>query len=263
MAAALAIAERGVGQTGNNPSVGCVIVQDDIIVGRGWTQYGGRPHAEAMALAQAGSKAAGATIYVTLEPCVHPSERGPACAHLVYDARPARVVGAVTDPDPRTAGQGFARLREAGIEVETGVMASEAREQLAGFFSRLERSRPFVTLKMATSLDGQIAMANGQSRWITGERCARACPSRARALRCHFGRRRHGAHRRPPAGCAPAGTGAPQPAQNHARQRRCPQGGRSCAARRKDRLPNCNSLIVEGGAHDRLRLFCVPGWWTD
>ena len=169
MDVALRLGRRALGTTAENPNVGCVIVKDGRLVGVGWTQPGGRPHAEAMALAQAGSKAAGATIYVTLEPCAHPSERGPACAHLVYDARPARVVGAVTDPDPRTAGQGFARLRETGIEVETGVMASEARVQLAGFFSRLERSRPFVTLKMATSLDGQIAMANGQSRWITGD----------------------------------------------------------------------------------------------
>jgi diaminohydroxyphosphoribosylaminopyrimidine deaminase / 5-amino-6-(5-phosphoribosylamino)uracil reductase len=169
MAAALALAERGVGRTGNNPSVGCVIVQDDIIVGRGWTQDGGRPHAEASALAQAGAKAAGATIYVTLEPCAHQSDRGPACAQLLRDAQPVRVVGGLTDPDTRTAGQGFALLREAGIEVDNGVMASEVRAQLAGFFSRLEKARPFVTLKMATSLDGQIAMANGQSRWITGD----------------------------------------------------------------------------------------------
>ena len=169
MAAALALAERGVGRTGNNPSVGCIIVKDDMVIGRGWTQPGGRPHAEAMALAEAGADAAGATIYVTLEPCAHVSERGPSCAKLLLDARPARVVGALVDADPRTAGQGFATLRDAAIEIETGVMAAQAVSLLSGFFSRLRRNRPHVTLKLATSLDGQIAMADGSSRWITGD----------------------------------------------------------------------------------------------
>ena len=169
MAAALALAERGVGQTGLNPSVGCVIVKEGIVVGRGWTQKGGRPHAEAMALAQAGSAAQGSVIYVTLEPCAHQSDRGPACAELLMDARPARVVVALEDPDPRTAGEGIKALMAAGIAVETGVMASEARKSLSGFLSRMQRRRPFVTLKIATSLDGQIAMADGSSRWITGD----------------------------------------------------------------------------------------------
>ena len=169
MAAALALAERGVGQTGLNPSVGCIIVKEGIVVGRGWTQEGGRPHAEAMALAQAGSAAQGSVMYVTLEPCAHQSDRGPACAELLMDARPARVVVALEDPDPRTAGAGIKALMAAGIAVETGVMASEARKSLAGFLSRMQRRRPFVTLKIATSLDGQIAMADGSSRWITGD----------------------------------------------------------------------------------------------
>jgi diaminohydroxyphosphoribosylaminopyrimidine deaminase/5-amino-6-(5-phosphoribosylamino)uracil reductase len=169
MAAALALAERGVGQTRLNPSVGCIIVKEGIVVGRGWTQEGGRPHAEAMALAQAGSAAQGSTMYVTLEPCAHQSGRGPACAVLIMDARPARVVVALQDPDPRTAGEGIKMLMAAGIAVETGVMASEARKSLAGFLSRMQRRRPFVTLKIATSLDGQIAMADGSSRWITGD----------------------------------------------------------------------------------------------
>lgn len=168
MAAALALAERGVGRTGNNPSVGCIIVKDDRVIGRGWTQRGGRPHAEAMALADAGRNAAGATIYVTLEPCAHVSQRGLSCAKLLTDASPARVVAALQDADPRTAGQGFAMLRDAGIEVETGVMVSQAACLLSGFFSRLQRNRPHVTLKLATSLDGQIAMADGSSQWITG-----------------------------------------------------------------------------------------------
>lgn len=169
MAAALALAERGVGQTGLNPSVGCIIVKEGIVVGRGWTQKGGRPHAEAMALAQAGSAAQGSAIYVTLEPCAHQSDRGPACALLLVDARPARVVVALEDPDPRTAGAGIKALMAAGIAVEAGVMAAEARKSLSGFLSRVQRRRPFVTLKIATSLDGQIAMADGSSRWITGD----------------------------------------------------------------------------------------------
>lgn len=169
MAAALALAERGVGQTGLNPSVGCIIVKDGVVVGRGWTQEGGRPHAEAMALVQAGSAAQGSTVFVTLEPCAHQSARGPACAQLLIDARLARVIVALQDPDPRTAGEGMKALMARGIAVETGVMASKARQSLAGFLSRMHLGRPFVTLKIATSLDGQIAMADGSSRWITGD----------------------------------------------------------------------------------------------
>lgn len=169
MAAALALAERGVGRTGNNPSVGCIIVKDGIVIGRGWTQPDGRPHAEAMALAEAGEQTQAATIYVTLEPCAHISERGPACAKLLADARPDRVVVALQDPDPRTAGKGVALLRQAGVAVETGILTSDARRNLAGFLGRITRSRPYVTLKLATSLDGQIAMTDGSSRWITGD----------------------------------------------------------------------------------------------
>lgn len=169
MSAALALAERGVGRTGQNPSVGCVIVKNNIVVGRGWTQDGGRPHAEAMALAQAGAQAEGSTIYVTLEPCAHESKRGPACAHILRDARPTRVVIALQDPDPRTAGEGMAALTASGILVDTGVMAAQAAISLGGFISRMKCGRPFVTLKLATSLDGKIAMPDGSSRWITGE----------------------------------------------------------------------------------------------
>lgn len=170
LAAAFALAERARGNSGLNPDVGCVLVRDGIVVGRGWTQPDGRPHAEAMALAQAGEAARGATAYVTLEPCAHDSTRGPCCADSVIAAGVTRVVGAVTDPDPRTAGQGFARLRAAGIDVCTDAMPDEARRGMAGFFTRQGLRRPHVTLKLATSLDGQIALANGQSRWITGER---------------------------------------------------------------------------------------------
>jgi diaminohydroxyphosphoribosylaminopyrimidine deaminase / 5-amino-6-(5-phosphoribosylamino)uracil reductase len=169
MAAALAIGERGVGCTGNNPSVGCMIVRDGHVIGRGWTQSSGRPHAEAMALIQAGAEAEGATAYVTLEPCAHDSDRGPACEDLIIAARPARVVIATQDPDPRTAGKGIERLRDAGIAVTCDVMGTEARASMAGFFSRIVRGRPYTTLKLATSLDGAIAMADGSSRWITGE----------------------------------------------------------------------------------------------
>jgi diaminohydroxyphosphoribosylaminopyrimidine deaminase/5-amino-6-(5-phosphoribosylamino)uracil reductase len=169
MAAAIALAERGVGRTGNNPSVGCVIVKDGLVLGRGWTQPGGRPHAEAMALEQAGPNAQGATVYVTLEPCAHQSERGPSCASLLVEAAVETVIVAVEDPDPRTAGQGIVRLRDSGIECEVGVCEVEARHSLAGFFKRIAKGRPFITLKLATSLDGMIAMADGSSRWITGE----------------------------------------------------------------------------------------------
>ena len=184
MGASLALAERGIGPASPNPSVGCVIVKDGIIVGRGWTQPGGRPHAEAMALAEAGEKSRGATVYVTLEPCAHDSKRGPACSALLVKAGVARVVAALTDPDPRTTGQGFARLRAAGIDVTEGVRADDARRQLGGFLTRTLKGRPQVTLKLATSLDGQIALRDGSSRWITGER------ARAHA---HLERARHDA----------------------------------------------------------------------
>ena len=168
MGAALALADRGVGRTAPNPNVGCVLVREGRVVGRGWTQAGGRPHAEAMALAEAGEAARGATAYVTLEPCAHVSTRGPACTDLLIAARVARIVAAMGDPDPRTDGQGFARARAAGIAVTTGVREAEARAMIAGFLTRRARHRPFVTLKLATSLDGKIARPDGESRWITG-----------------------------------------------------------------------------------------------
>lgn len=182
MGAALALGERGRGRTAPNPNVGCVIVQRDIVVGRGWTQPGGRPHAEAMALAQAGAAARGATAYVTLEPCAHTSPRGPACADLLIAAGVARVVVALGDPDPRTDGRGLARLREHGVAIDLGVLASEAAEAMAGFLTRRRFNRPHVTLKLATSLDGCIALADGGSRWITGDEArAHAHLERARA----------------------------------------------------------------------------------
>lgn len=168
MAAALALGGRTRGRTTPNPNVGCVIVRDGRVVGRGWTQPGGRPHAEATALAQAGEAARGATAYVTLEPCAHVSTRGPACADLLAAAGVARVVAALGDPDPRTNGQGFARLAAVGIAVATGVLADDARRSMAGFLTRRALGRPHVTLKLALSLDGAVALGDGRSRWITG-----------------------------------------------------------------------------------------------
>ena len=169
MESAIALGERGRGRTAPNPNVGCVIVKDDVVVGRGGPQPGGRPHAEAMALEQAGASAAGADVYVTLEPCAHRDGRGPACADLLVAARPARVVVAVGDPDSRTNGAGIASLREAGIAVETGLEPAAAERSLAGFLTRIRLGRPYVTLKLAMSIDGKIALPSGESRWITGE----------------------------------------------------------------------------------------------
>ena len=180
MAAAIALGRRGLGTTGANPAVGCIIVRDGRVVGRGWTQPGGRPHAEAVALAQALDAARGATAYVTLEPCAHRSERGPACAAALAEAGVARVVAALTDPDPRTSGGGFDLLRAAGVEVAAGTGEGDAREALGGFLTRQTLGRPRVTLKLATSLDGRIALATGESRWITGD-VARAHAHRVRA----------------------------------------------------------------------------------
>ncbi|RSY88185.1 bifunctional diaminohydroxyphosphoribosylaminopyrimidine deaminase/5-amino-6-(5-phosphoribosylamino)uracil reductase RibD [Sphingomonas koreensis] len=181
MAAALTLALRGQRVTAPNPNVGCMLVRAGHVVGRGWTQAGGRPHAEAMALDEAGEAARGATAYVTLEPCAHESARGPACANLLIAAGVARVVVAMRDPDPRTDGKGIARLEAAGIAVTTGIGEAEAQRTIAGFLTRRFKGRPHVTLKLATSLDGCIALANGESRWITGpEARAHAHLERAR-----------------------------------------------------------------------------------
>ncbi|MGZ6021673.1 MAG: bifunctional diaminohydroxyphosphoribosylaminopyrimidine deaminase/5-amino-6-(5-phosphoribosylamino)uracil reductase RibD [Rhizomicrobium sp.] len=170
---ALALGRRGIGRTGANPSVGCVIVsRDGRVVGRGRTSDGGRPHAEVNALAQAGSGARGATAYVTLEPCAQVTET-PSCAETLVNAGVARVVIAVEDPDARTNGRGVAKLRAAGIEVVTGILGKEATASHEGFFKRTNASRPFVTLKIAQSLDGKTATVSGDSKWITGEEARR------------------------------------------------------------------------------------------
>ena len=168
MAAAITLASRGQRRTWPNPNVGCVIVRDGHVVGRGVTDDGGRPHAEAAALAQAGDKARGSIIYTTLEPCAHASDRGPTCSDLIIESGAARVVIAVGDPDSRTDGKGAARLRAAGIDVVEGVEAESAGRVMAGFLTRQRLGRPHVTLKLALSLDGCIAMGSGQSQWITG-----------------------------------------------------------------------------------------------
>lgn len=172
MAHALRLAARGRGKTWPNPAVGCVIVKDGLVVGRGWTQAGGRPHAEVRALEQAGPLAAGATAYVTLEPCAHHGQTPP-CAEALIAARVARVVTALTDPDPRVSGKGHAMLRTAGIPVTEGVLTPEAARLNAGFLKRITQGLPFLTLKLAATLDGRIATASGESRWITGPQARR------------------------------------------------------------------------------------------
>ena len=171
---AIALGAAARGTTAPNPNVGCLIVDPDgqATLGRGATQAGGRPHAEAVALAEAGPGARGATLYTSLEPCAHRSDRGPACADLILQAGIARVVAALVDPDPRTCGLGIARLRSAGLAVEVspadGPIAAEARASMAGWLTRLALGRPRVTLKLALSIDGKIALASGESKWITG-----------------------------------------------------------------------------------------------
>jgi diaminohydroxyphosphoribosylaminopyrimidine deaminase / 5-amino-6-(5-phosphoribosylamino)uracil reductase len=186
MQAALGLARRALGMAWPNPAVGCVLTRPDLggrVVGRGWTQAGGRPHAETEALRRAGAAARGATAYVTLEPCVHQGRTPPCCDALIA-AGVRRVLAAFEDPDPRVAGRGFERLRAAGIAVKVGPCAEEAARLNAGFLMRARQGRPLFTLKLATSLDGRIATASGASRWITGEE------ARARA---HLLRARHDA----------------------------------------------------------------------
>ncbi|MEQ9042620.1 MAG: bifunctional diaminohydroxyphosphoribosylaminopyrimidine deaminase/5-amino-6-(5-phosphoribosylamino)uracil reductase RibD [Alphaproteobacteria bacterium] len=169
MQAALGLARRALGNAAPNPAVGCVLVREGRVMGRGWTQSGGRPHAETEALARAGEAARGATAYISLEPCAHEGKTPP-CTGALIRAGIARAVIAVEDPDPRVAGKGVAELREAGIEVTENVAAAEAAELNAGFFLRVRKGRPLVTLKTATTLDGRIATHTGESEWITGER---------------------------------------------------------------------------------------------
>ena len=169
MAEAAALGDAARGRTAPNPNVGCVIVADGQVVGRGATAAGGRPHAEGIALAQAGKKARGATLFTTLEPCAHASERGPTCSVSIAEAGIARVVAALQDPDPRTSGMGFRALRSAGVKVQTGTGTAAARASMAGYLTRLALGRPRITLKLALSIDGKVALPSGESKWITGE----------------------------------------------------------------------------------------------
>ena len=168
MAQALRLAEQGLYSTSPNPRVGCVIVRDGKVVGEGWHQRAGTPHAEVHALQQAGEQARGATVYVTLEPCSHQG-RTPPCADALIAAGVVRVVAAMRDPNPQVAGRGLARLQQAGVAVECGLMEEPARELNIGFVSRMTRGRPWVRLKAAASLDGKTALDNGVSKWITGQ----------------------------------------------------------------------------------------------
>lgn len=167
---ALALGESARGQSAPNPNVGCIIVSPSgRVLGKGATARGGRPHAEAVALHQAGRRANESIVYVTLEPCAHESPRGPACTDLILAAAPRRVVIALKDPDLRTSGKGIRRLRRAGIEVTIGIAREAARRSLAGWLTRLKLGRPRITLKLALSIDGKIALPSGESKWITGE----------------------------------------------------------------------------------------------
>ncbi len=179
MRSALSLAGRGLGRTAPNPSVGCVIVKGGITIARARTNDGGRPHAENLALSQAGAQAKGAILYVTLEPCAHHGQTPP-CVDAIIDAGISRVIIGSKDVDPRTAGKSIQRLESAGIEVITGVLEDECNALNTGFFSRLTKNRPFVTLKTACSLDGKIALKSGESQWITGE-LARAHVHQVRA----------------------------------------------------------------------------------
>jgi diaminohydroxyphosphoribosylaminopyrimidine deaminase/5-amino-6-(5-phosphoribosylamino)uracil reductase len=270
MRAAAALGERGRGRTAPNPNVGCLIVKDGRVAGRGWTRPGGRPHAEAVALAAAGGTARGATVYVTLEPCAHDSARGPACADLLVAAGPERVVVAVRDPDPRTDGRGLERLRDAGIAVETGVGVEEAERSLSGFLTRLRLGRPFVTLKLALSLDGRIALASGESRWITGEQArAHAHLERARADMILVGRGTFEADA-PRLDVRLEGLEDRSPARAMLTRGEAPPGWTALASPGAvSALTDVNDLLVEGGAEtasaflradlvDRLLLYRAP-----
>ena len=179
MANALQLAWLGVNTTHPNPRVGCVIAKDDRVLGKGWHEKAGSAHAEINALADAGDNACGATAYVTLEPCSH-SGKTPPCVEALIEAKIARVVCALEDPNPEVSGQGILRLQQAGIEVQAGLMAAQAEEQNSGFLMRMRQGRPWVRIKLAQSMDGHIALANGNSQWISGPE-ARADVQRWRA----------------------------------------------------------------------------------
>ena len=265
MAAAIALSLRGRPGSAPNPNVGCLIVKDDKVAGRGWTQSGGRPHAEAMALAAAGEAARGATAFVSLEPCAHASARGPCCSDALIAAGVARVVIAAQDPDPRTNGQGIARLQDAGVAVVFNVMAAEARAAMAPWWTRQAEGRPFVTLKLAVSLDGRIARPDGSSRWITGER-ARAHLERAMHQAILVGRGTYDADA-PRLDVRLPGLEDRSPRRLLLTRGAAPEGWTAVAS--PESVKGVDSLLVEGGAGaasaflaadrvDRLLLYRAP-----
>lgn len=269
MAMAVALSCRGLGQTYPNPNVGCVLVRGGRVVGRGWTQPGGRPHAEAMALAQSGEAAHGSTAYVTLEPCATPG-RGPACAELLIAAGVTRVVAATGDPFPAVNGQGFATLRAAGVAVESGPCADSAQRAMAGFLYRQRLERAHVTLKLAVSLDGCIALADGTSRWITGERArAHAHLLRAQSDALLVGRGTYDADA-PTLDVRLPGLEQRSPQRLLLTTATAPNGWTAVASPQDAaRWPHANTVLVEGGAHaaaaflqaglvDRLILYRAP-----
>ena len=268
LAAAACLAERARPLSRPNPAVGAVVVKNRRVIGRGWTQPGGRPHAEAQALAMAGEAAHGATLYVTLEPCAHASPRGPACADLAAAAGLARVVVGLEDPDPRTAGQGLARIAAAGSE--TAIVASQAAaESLSGYLARHRLGRPQVTLKLALSLDGCFALASGESRGITGEGArAHAHHERARAdaILVGGGTLRADA---PRLDVRLAGLEARSPERWVLTRGSAPQGWRALPSLDLAPLGDAQYLLVEGGAQtaaaflsadfvDRLLIYRAP-----
>ncbi|WP_432770891.1 MAG: bifunctional diaminohydroxyphosphoribosylaminopyrimidine deaminase/5-amino-6-(5-phosphoribosylamino)uracil reductase RibD [Sphingopyxis sp.] len=267
MAAAIALSRRGRPGSAPNPNVGCLIVREGRMIARGWTQSGGRPHAEAAALAMAGDAARGATAYVTLEPCAHVSARGPACSDLLIEAGVARVVIAAQDPDPRTDGAGIARLQDAGIEVVFNVLAAEARAAMAPWWTRRTDGRPFTTLKLATSLDGRIARADGSSRWITGDRArAHGHLERAQHQAILVGRGTYEADA-PALDVRLAGLESRSPRKYLLTRGAAPDGWTAAAS--PDDIADVDSLLVEGGAGaaaaflaadrvDRLLLYRAP-----
>jgi diaminohydroxyphosphoribosylaminopyrimidine deaminase/5-amino-6-(5-phosphoribosylamino)uracil reductase len=270
MGAAAALGERGRGRTAPNPNVGCIIVKDGRIVGRGWTQPGGRPHAEQMALAEAGEAAAGATVYATLEPCAHASPRGGNCADALVAAGVARVVAALRDPYPPVDGRGFDRLRAAGIDVAVGPGAAAATRAMAGFLTRQQLGRPCVTLKLAMSLDGRIALPSGESRWITGEDArAHVHGERARADMILVGRGTYETDR-PKLDVRLPGLEERTPRRALLTRGEAADGWTALAAPEEvSRLHDVNDLLVEGGSAtasafltadlvDRLLIYRAP-----
>lgn len=266
--AAAALAARGAPLSRPNPAVGALIVSQGRVIARGWTQAGGRPHAEAMALAEAGSAARGATAYVTLEPCAHDSTRGPACAHSLREAGIARVVIGCEDPDPRTAGAGIALLRAAGIEAVLLPSPAAARA-LEGYLTRARHGRPHTTLKLATSLDGCIAMADGTSQWITGaEARAHGHAMRARMDAILVGGETLRADS-PRLDVRLPGLAARSPARWVLTRGAVPDGWQALADPAEGSFGNAQYLLIEGGAGaaaaflaadrvDRLMLYRAP-----